>query len=84
MQLTKEGHFHDKYRRLIAIPYRSVFAFKYKIPTVCCRSSIIRANLFGLCYAVANSLIFFSLAALFRLGAHLVSKNDIIFEDVLL
>ena len=48
------------------------------------RSSIKRANIFGLSYALANSVMYFSLAALFRLGVHLVSQGNITLENVLL
>jgi hypothetical protein len=48
------------------------------------RSSIKRANLYGLFFSLTNSVMYFSLAALFRLGAYLVQQNSITFQDVLL
>ncbi|CAF3688467.1 unnamed protein product [Adineta steineri] len=69
VQLTKEDYFFEEYRRYIGIPYRS---------------SIKRAHLFGFFFALTSSVMFFSLAALFRLGAYLVAQGDITFEDVLL
>jgi hypothetical protein len=48
------------------------------------RSSIKRAHLFGVFFSLTNSVMYFSLAALFRLGAYLVAQNAITFEDVLL
>ncbi|CAF4387729.1 unnamed protein product, partial [Adineta steineri] len=65
----KEDYFFEEYRRYIGIPYRS---------------SIKRAHLFGFFFALTSSVMFFSLAALFRLGAYLVAQGDITFEDVLL
>jgi hypothetical protein len=48
------------------------------------RSSIKRANLTGLLFSLTNSVRYFSLAALFRLGAYLVQQNTRTFQDVLL
>ncbi|CAF3575971.1 unnamed protein product [Rotaria sordida] len=69
IQLTKEDYFYEQYCLLLEVPYRS---------------SIKRAHLFGLFFSLSNSVIFFCLAALFRLGAYLVQKNSITFEALLL
>ncbi|CAF1014116.1 unnamed protein product [Rotaria sordida] len=69
VQLTKEDYFYEQYCSFLEIPYRS---------------SIKRAHLFGLFFALTNSVMYFSLAALFKLGAYLVEKNTISFEALLL
>lgn len=69
VQLTKEDYFYEEYCRLINVPYRS---------------SVRRGHLLGIFFALTNSVMFFSLAALFRLGAFLVAQGSITFEDVLL
>ncbi|CAF1200942.1 unnamed protein product, partial [Rotaria sordida] len=68
IQLTKEDYFYKKYCLFLEIPYRS---------------SIKRAYVFGLSYALANSVLYFMLAALFRLGAYLLIKNTVSFQDIL-
>ncbi|CAF1372879.1 unnamed protein product [Rotaria sordida] len=47
------------------------------------KSSIKRAYVFGLSFALANSVLYFMLAALFRLGAYLLIKNTVSFKDIL-
>ncbi|CAM4861220.1 unnamed protein product [Rotaria socialis] len=69
VQLTKEDYFYEEYCSLLQVPYRS---------------SIKRANLFGIFFSITNSVMFFSLAALFRLGAYLVNQQQITFQDLLL
>ncbi|CAF4425289.1 unnamed protein product, partial [Rotaria magnacalcarata] len=69
VQLTKEDYFYEQYCSLLQVPYRS---------------SIKRANLFSIFFSITNSVMFFSLAALFRLGAYLVNQQKITFEDLLL
>ncbi|CAF4892140.1 unnamed protein product [Rotaria sp. Silwood1] len=69
VQLTKEDYFYEQYCLLLEIPYQS---------------SIKRAILFGLFFSLSNSVMYFSLAALFRLGAYLVQKNELTFESLLL
>ncbi|CAF2524258.1 unnamed protein product, partial [Rotaria sp. Silwood2] len=69
VQLTKEDYFYEQYCSFLEIPYRS---------------SIKRAHLFGIFFALTNSIMFFSLAALFKLGAYLVEANKISFEALLL
>ncbi|CAF3502579.1 unnamed protein product [Rotaria sp. Silwood1] len=69
VQLTKEDYFYEEYCSYLEIPYRS---------------SIKRAHLFGLFFALTNSVMYFSLAALFKLGAYLVETNAISFEALLL
>ncbi|CAF1472610.1 unnamed protein product, partial [Rotaria sordida] len=68
VQLTKEDYFYKKYCSFLEIPYRS---------------SIKRAYVFGLSFALANSVLYFMLAALFRLGAYLLIKNTVSFKDIL-
>jgi len=48
------------------------------------RSSIKRANINGLLFSLSNSVMYFCLAALFRLGAYLLQQNSITFQDLLL
>ncbi|CAF1145696.1 unnamed protein product [Adineta ricciae] len=69
IQLTKEDYFYQEYCSYIEVPYRA---------------SIKRAHIFGVFFSLTNSVIFFSLAALFRLGAYLVAQGTLSFEDVLL
>ncbi|CAF2682116.1 unnamed protein product [Rotaria sp. Silwood2] len=69
VQLTKEDYFYEQYCSLLEIPYRS---------------SIKRANLFGLFFSLSNSVMYFTLAALFRLGAYLVQHDKLTFEALLL
>ncbi|CAF4895872.1 unnamed protein product [Rotaria sp. Silwood1] len=69
VQLTKEDHFYEKYCSFLEIPYQS---------------SIKRACVCGLFFALANSVIYFMLAALFRLGGYLLSINTASLEDLLL
>ncbi|CAF3084747.1 unnamed protein product [Rotaria sp. Silwood2] len=69
VQLTKEDYFYEQYCSFLEIPYRS---------------SVKRAHLFGIFFALTNSIMFFSLAALFKLGAYLVEANKISFEALLL
>ncbi|CAF1420960.1 unnamed protein product [Rotaria sordida] len=69
VQLTKEDYFYEQYCSLLEIPYRA---------------SIRRAHLFGLFFSLSNSVMYFCLAALFRLGSYLVQKNSITFEALLL
>ncbi|CAF3925575.1 unnamed protein product [Rotaria sp. Silwood1] len=69
VQLTKEDHFYEKYCSFLEIPYQS---------------SIKRAHVCGLFFALANSVIYFMLAALFRLGAYLLSIHTTSLEDLLL
>ncbi|CAF1024330.1 unnamed protein product [Adineta ricciae] len=69
VQLTKEKYFYEQYQQCLDTSYRS---------------SIKRAHIFGLFYALSTSTFFFTLAALFALGAFLVEKDQITLEDVLL
>jgi ATP-binding cassette subfamily B (MDR/TAP) protein 1 len=68
-QLTKENHFYDEYSRLLAIPYRSAMK---------------RCHIIGVCFSVSDSVMYFTLAALFALGAFLVDQNAITFDNILL
>ncbi|CAF0798946.1 unnamed protein product [Adineta steineri] len=69
VQLTKEDYFYEEYSKVLEIPYRS---------------SIKRAHAFGLFYAITASVSFFAMAALLIVGAYLIDKNKISFEDVLI
>ncbi|CAF1001909.1 unnamed protein product [Adineta steineri] len=69
VQLTKEDYFYEEYSKVLEIPYRS---------------SIKRAHAFGLFYAITASVSFFAMAVLFIVGAYLIDKNKISFEDVLI
>jgi ATP-binding cassette subfamily B (MDR/TAP) protein 1 len=87
VQLTKEDYFYNEYCGLIKIPYRYCISFYdglMMIVIVYYRSAIKRANLFGVFFGFTNSVMFFSLAALFRLGAYLLQNNKVTFLDVLL
>ncbi|CAF3736730.1 unnamed protein product [Rotaria magnacalcarata] len=69
VQLTKENYFHHEYSAYLEVPYRS---------------SVKRAHIFGVFFSLTNSVMFFSLAALFSLGAFLVEQGSISFENLLL
>ncbi|CAF3896222.1 unnamed protein product, partial [Rotaria sordida] len=67
MQLTKEDHFYNEYCQLINIIYRS---------------SLKRAHLSSIIFALSNSITFFTTAAFIALGAFLVDQNTITFQDM--
>ncbi|CAF1515567.1 unnamed protein product [Rotaria sordida] len=67
MQLSKEDHFYNEYCQLINIVYRS---------------SLKRAHVSSIIYALSNSVTFFNIAAFIALGAFLVDQNKITFEDM--
>ncbi|CAF4169043.1 unnamed protein product [Rotaria sp. Silwood2] len=69
VQLTKEDYFYEQYCSLLEIPYQS---------------SIKRANLVGLFFSLTNSIMYFSVVALFSLGAHLIQEDKITFDSLLL
>ncbi|CAF1283654.1 unnamed protein product, partial [Rotaria sp. Silwood1] len=67
MQLAKEDHFYNEYCQLINVVYRS---------------SLKRAHVSSIIYALSNSVTFFNIAAFIALGAFLVDQNKITFEDM--
>ncbi|CAF3992288.1 unnamed protein product, partial [Rotaria sordida] len=69
VQLTEEKSFLEKYKQIIDIPYK-----KLKL----------RSHLNALLFALANSISFFSQAALFSLGGYLMRKDHILFEHIIL
>ncbi|KAM5157179.1 ATP-binding cassette sub-family B member 5-like [Mantella aurantiaca] len=69
VSLTRETTFENSYTESLQKPYRN---------------SQRKSQIYGLCFALSQSFIFFSYAASFRFGAYLIKVGRMNFEEVLL